>query len=119
MCGGCRYVIWACQHTLAVTIVDTIACHEMSEFRGFLGHLEGPTGPLKFFLTPAKGGGVPSDACDTGGTAVPSAASPSVLAGGRRMAKRRQRWTERGLSTRECTREACVVILCNLLMDYN
>ena len=28
VCGWCRYVVWACQHTLAVTIVDTIACHE-------------------------------------------------------------------------------------------
>eukprot|EP01047_Picozoa_sp_COSAG01_P079503 COSAG01_NODE_15109_length_1372_cov_165.761194_1_plen_103_part_10 len=37
MCRGCRYVIWAYQHTLAVTIVHTIACHEMSDFRGFLG----------------------------------------------------------------------------------
>ena len=81
--------------------------------------LEGPPGSPKLVLAPANGGGAPPDTCEAGGTAVPSAASPSELAGGRRMAKRRQRWTERGLSTRECTREACVVILCNLLMDYN
>ena len=60
--------------------------------------LEGPT-PPKLFLAPAKGGGAPPDACGVGGAAAPSAASPSVLAGGRRI-RHRQRWTERGPSTR-------------------
>ena len=62
-------------------------------------YLAGPT-PPKLFLAPAKGGGAPPDACGVGGAAAPSAASPSVLAGGRRI-RRRQRWTERGPSTRE------------------
>ena len=48
-------------------------------------NLVGPTGPLKFFLTPAKGGGAPPDARGVDGAAAPSAASPSELAGGRRM----------------------------------
>ena len=46
---------------------------------------EGPTGPPKFFLAPAKGGGAPPDARGVDGAAAPSAASPSELAGGRRM----------------------------------
>jgi hypothetical protein len=33
--GVGRYVVWACQHTLAVTIVDTIAWHEMSVYGHF------------------------------------------------------------------------------------
>jgi hypothetical protein len=48
-------------------------------------HLEGPPGSPKLFLTPAKGGGAPPDACRVGGAAAPSAASPSVLASGQRM----------------------------------
>ena len=47
--------------------------------------LEGPTGSPKLFLTPANGGGAPPDACEVDGAAAPSAASPSTLAGGRRM----------------------------------
>eukprot|EP01047_Picozoa_sp_COSAG01_P071848 COSAG01_NODE_11265_length_1969_cov_13.955615_2_plen_75_part_00 len=48
-------------------------------------HLEGPTGSPKLFLAPAKGGGAPPDACRVDGASAPSAASPSMLAGGRRM----------------------------------
>ena len=47
--------------------------------------LEGDPVPPKLFLAPAKAGGAPPDADGTGGAAAPSAASPSVLAGGRRM----------------------------------
>ena len=47
-------------------------------------NLEGPPGAPKLVLAPAKGGGAPPDACGAGGTAAPSAASPSELAGGRR-----------------------------------
>ena len=61
--------------------------------------LEGPPGSPKLVLAPAKGGGAPPDARGVDGAAAPSAASPSELAGGRRMAGRRQRWTERGRST--------------------
>ena len=50
-----------------------------------LPYLECPPGAPKLFLAPAKGGGAPLDACEADGTAAPSAASPSVLAGGRRM----------------------------------
>ena len=51
------------------------------------GHadLEGPTGPPKFVLAPANGGGAPPDARGVDGAAAPSAASPSEVAGGRRM----------------------------------
>ena len=48
-------------------------------------HLEGPSGPPKLFLAPAKGGGAPPDARGVDGASAPSAASPSELAGGRRM----------------------------------
>jgi|EP01047_Picozoa_sp_COSAG01_P015567 hypothetical protein len=36
------YVIWACQHTLAVTctIVDTIASHEMSVYGHFWAQIK-------------------------------------------------------------------------------
>ena len=72
---------------------------EAAEPNIFYIYLEGLK-PPKLFLAPAKGGGAPPDACGVGGAAAPSAASPSVLAGGRRI-RRRQRWTERGPSTRE------------------
>jgi hypothetical protein len=48
-------------------------------------NLEGPPGSPKLFLAPAKGGGAPPDACRVGGASASSAASPSMLAGGRRM----------------------------------
>ena len=48
-------------------------------------YLEGDPVPPKLFLAPAKDGGAPPDADGTGGAAAPSAASPSALAGGRRM----------------------------------
>ena len=51
----------------------------------FLYNLEGDPVPPKLFLAPAKDGGAPPDADGTGGAAAPSAASPSTLAGGRRM----------------------------------
>eukprot|EP01047_Picozoa_sp_COSAG01_P078247 COSAG01_NODE_14389_length_1460_cov_6.049229_2_plen_104_part_00 len=41
--------------------------------------------PSKLFLAPAKDGGAPPDACGAGDAAAPSEASPSTLAGGRRM----------------------------------
>ena len=47
--------------------------------------LEGDPVPPKLFLAPAKDGGAPPDVDGTGGAAAPSAASPSTLAGGRRM----------------------------------
>jgi hypothetical protein len=47
--------------------------------------LEGPPGGSpKLFLAPAKGGGAPPDACRVDGASAGSAASPSMLAGGRR-----------------------------------
>jgi hypothetical protein len=47
--------------------------------------LEGPPGGSpKLFLAPAKGGGAPPDACRVDGATAGSAASPSMLAGGRR-----------------------------------
>ena len=48
-------------------------------------NLEGDPVPPKLFLAPAKDGGAPPDARGPGGAAAPSAASPSELAGGRRM----------------------------------
>jgi hypothetical protein len=56
---------------------DAVACSNI--------HLEGPTGSPKLFLAPAKGGGAPPDACRVDGASAPLAASPSMLAGGRRM----------------------------------
>ena len=49
------------------------------------GDLGGDPVPPKLFLAPAKDGGAPPDVDGTGGAAAPSAASPSTLAGGRRM----------------------------------
>ena len=48
-------------------------------------YLEGDPVPPKLFLAPAKDGGAPPDARGSDGAAAPSAASPSTLAGGRRM----------------------------------
>ena len=48
-------------------------------------YLGGDPVPPKLFLAPAKDGGAPPDVDGTGGAAAPSAASPSTLAGGRRM----------------------------------
>ena len=56
-------------------------------------NLEGDPVPPKLFLAPAKDGGAPPDACGAGGAAAPSEASPST--------------------------RHCVVVLCDLLMNYN
>jgi hypothetical protein len=80
--------------------------------------LEGPPGSPKLFLAPAKGGGAPPDACRVGGATASSAASPSMLASGRRMGAGKGGPREGGLHSNALWRH-CVVVLCNLLMDYN
>jgi hypothetical protein len=81
-------------------------------------YLEGDPVLPKLFLAPAKGG-APLDDGRVGGAVAPSASSPSKLAGGRRMG-RRQSGAERGLATfSNALWRHCVVVLCNLLMDYN
>jgi hypothetical protein len=59
-------------------------------------HSEGPPGSPELFLAPAKGGGAPPDACRVGGATASSAASPSMLAGGRRMGAGKARSGLRG-----------------------
>ena len=68
-------------------------------------HLEGDPVPPKLFLAPAKDGGAPPDARGSGGAAAPSAASPSTLAGGRRMSTGKGGPREGGLHSK-CTKEA-------------
>ena len=63
------------------------------------------TGPPKFFLAPAKGGGAPPDARGVDGAAAPSAASPSGLAGGRRMGAGKGGQRE-GCLHAKCSKEA-------------
>jgi hypothetical protein len=71
-------------------------------------YLEGPPGSPKLFLAPAKGGGAPPDACGVGGATASSAASPSMLAGGRRMGAGKGGPREGGLHSK-CSRK---------LLDY-
>eukprot|EP01047_Picozoa_sp_COSAG01_P010292 COSAG01_NODE_433_length_17113_cov_23.009757_9_plen_107_part_00 len=61
------------------------SCTPTVKFPELRFYLEGDPVPPKLFLAPAKDGGAPPDARGSGGAAAPSAASPSTLAGGRRM----------------------------------
>ena len=67
--------------------------------------LGGKSVPPKLFLAPAKGGGAPPDACGVDGAAASSAASPSTLAGGRRMSTGKGGQRE-GCLHAKCTKEA-------------
>ena len=67
--------------------------------------LGGDPVPPKLFLAPAKDGGAPPDVDGTVGAAAPSAASPSTLAGGRRMSAGKGGPREGGLHSK-CSREA-------------
>ena len=79
---------------------------DVPQLRVFIGlDLEGDPVPPKLFLAPAKDGGAPPDVDGTGGAAAPSAASPSTLAGGRRMSAGKGGPREGGLHSK-CTKEA-------------
>ena len=82
--------------------------------------LEGDPVPPKLFLAPAKDGGAPpEDADSVDGVVAPSASPPSRLAGGWRMLALAKQEQREGCLPYKCTMEACVVVLCNLLMGYN